>query len=49
VLEPLQLLAAKTGQVEVHLRRGPAGRRAVTLRFDLEPGGAAAAGNTHPA
>jgi len=43
VLEPLQLLAAKTGQVEVHLHRSPAGRLAVTLRFELEPGGAAAA------
>lgn len=37
VLEPLQLLGAKTGQVQVHLHRGPRGSLAVTLQFELEP------------
>ena len=41
VLEPLQLLAAKTGQVNVHLHRSPPGRLAVTIQFELEPVGAA--------
>lgn len=49
VLEPLQLLAAKTGQVGVHLHRSLAGRPAVTLRFELEPADAAVAGDRHPA
>jgi hypothetical protein len=31
VLEPLQLLAAKTGQAEVHMHGSPAGRLAVML------------------
>ena len=35
VLEPLQLLGAKTGQVDVHLQRSPDGRLAVTIRFEL--------------
>ncbi len=37
VLEPLQLLAAKTGQVDLHLHRSPPGRLAVTIQFELEP------------
>ncbi len=49
VLEPLQLLAAKTSQVEVHLHRSPTGRLAVTLHFELEPADAAAARDTAPA
>ncbi len=48
VLEPLQLLGAKTGQVEVRLHRSPTGRLAVTLRFELEPADSAAVGATHP-
>ncbi len=40
VLEPLQLLGAKTGQVNVHLHRSPPGRLAVTIQFELEPAGA---------
>jgi len=48
VLEPRQLLAAKTGQVDVHLHRSPPGRLAVTIRFELEPAGATA-GGTRPA
>jgi len=36
VLEPLQLLGAKTGQVHVHLHRGPRGSLVVTLQFELE-------------
>jgi len=39
VLEPLQLLGAKTGQVEVHLHRRAPGRLAVTIQFELEPPG----------
>jgi len=38
VLEPLQLLGTKTGQVDVHLHRTPPGKLAVTIRFELEPG-----------
>ena len=37
VLEPLQLLGAKTGQVQVHLHRSPLGRLAVTIQFELQP------------
>ena len=37
VLEPLQLLGAKTGQVQVHLHRSPLGNLAVTLQFELQP------------
>ena len=37
VLEPLQLLAGKTGQVGLHLHRSPPGRLAVTIHFELEP------------
>ncbi len=37
VLEPLQLLAAKTGQVDLHLHRSPSGRLAVTIQFELDP------------
>ncbi len=37
VLEPLQLLGAKTGQVDVHLHRSPDGRLAVTIGFELSP------------
>ena len=37
VLEPLQLLTAKTGQVDLHLHRSPPGRLAVTIHFELEP------------
>jgi len=37
VLEPLQPVAAKTGQVDVHLRRSPPGRHAVTIQFELQP------------
>jgi hypothetical protein len=39
VLEPLQLLSAKTGQVNVHLHRSPPGTLAVTIQFRLEPAG----------
>jgi hypothetical protein len=44
VLEPLQLLGAKTSQVNVHLHRSPTGRLTVTIWFQLEPGRAAAHG-----
>ncbi len=44
VLEPLQLLAAKTGQVDLHLHRSPPGRLAVTIQFELEPALAPPAG-----
>ena len=37
VLEPLQLLGAKTGQVQVHLHRSPPGSLAVTIQFELQP------------
>jgi len=37
MLEPLQLLAAKTGQVNLHLHRSPRGSLAVTIQFELEP------------
>ena len=37
VLEPLQLLGAKTGQGKVHLHRSPLGNLAVTLQFELQP------------
>ena len=37
VLEPLQLLGAKTGPVQVHLHRSPLGRLAVTIHFELQP------------
>ena len=37
VLEPLQLLGAKTGQVQVHLHRSPLGSLAVTMQFELQP------------
>jgi hypothetical protein len=37
VLEPLQLLGAKTGQVQVHLHSSPLGRLAVTIQFELQP------------
>ena len=37
VLEPLQLLGAKTGQVQVHLHRSPLGSLAVSMQFELEP------------
>jgi hypothetical protein len=37
VLEPLQLLGAKTGQVQVHLHRSSLGNLAATLQFELEP------------
>lgn len=37
VLEPLQILGAKTGQVSLHLHRSPLGRLAVTIQFELEP------------
>jgi hypothetical protein len=37
VLEPLQLLGAKTGQVQVHLHRSPLGSLAVTIQFELQP------------
>lgn len=43
VLEPLQLLGAKTGQVNVHLHRSPPGRLAVAIQFELEPAGATGA------
>jgi hypothetical protein len=43
VLEPLQLLGAKTGQVNVHLYRSRPGRLAVTIQFELEPAGATGA------
>ena len=36
VLEPLQLLAAKTGRVDLHLHRSPPRRLAVTIQFELE-------------
>ena len=36
VLEPLQLLAAKTGRVDLRLHRSPPGRLAVTIQFELE-------------
>jgi hypothetical protein len=39
LLEPLQLLGAKTGQVDVHLHRSGSGRLAVTIRFELSPAG----------
>ena len=37
VLEQLQLLAAKTGQIDVHLHRSPPGGLAVTIQFELQP------------
>ena len=37
VLEPLQLLGAKTGHVQVHLHRSPLGCLAVTIQFELQP------------
>ena len=37
LLEPLQLLGAKTGQVQVHLHRSPVGNLVVTLQFELQP------------
>jgi hypothetical protein len=37
LLEPLQLLRAKTGQVQVTLHRSAQGRLAVMLRFELQP------------
>jgi len=39
VLEPLQFLGGKTGQVDVHLHRRPAGNLVVTIQFELAPGG----------
>ena len=47
VLEPLQLLGAKTGQVCVHLHRSPPGRLTVTIQFQLEPSRATADGLGH--
>ena len=44
VLEPLQLLGARTGQVNVHLHRSPPGRLAVTIQFELGPARATAGG-----
>ncbi len=44
VLEPLQLLAAKTSQVNLHLHRSQPGRLAVTIQFELEPCVGAAGG-----
>ena len=37
VLEPIQLLGARTGQVRVHLHRSPLGNLVVTLQFELQP------------
>jgi len=37
VLEPVQLLGSKTGEVNVHLHRSRPGQLAVTIRFQLEP------------
>jgi hypothetical protein len=37
VLEPLQLLGAQTGQVQVHLHRSPLGNLVATLQFELQP------------
>jgi len=48
VLEPLQLLGAKTSQVSVHLHRTRPGRLAVTIQFQLEPCRAAADGMRPP-
>jgi hypothetical protein len=36
VLEPLQLLGSKTGEVYVHLHRSSPGRLAVTIQFELQ-------------
>jgi len=41
-LEPLQLVGAKTGQVNVYLHRSPQARLVVTIQFQLEPGRATA-------
>jgi hypothetical protein len=37
VLEPVQLLGSKTGEVNVHMHRNPPGQLAVTIQFQLEP------------
>ncbi|HUB21889.1 MAG TPA: hypothetical protein VMA97_05720 [Streptosporangiaceae bacterium] len=37
VLEPVQLLGSKTGEVNVHLHRNPQGQLTVTIQFQLEP------------
>ena len=39
-LEPLQLLGAKTTEVNVHLHRSPPGRLAATIQFEREPASA---------
>ena len=48
IVESLQLLGGKTRQVDVHVRRRPAGRLAVTIQFEHEPG-EATAGRMRPA
>jgi len=45
VLEPFQLLGARTGRVDVHLHRSPPGTLAVTIQFELGPAGAVAGGH----
>jgi hypothetical protein len=37
IVEPLELLGRKARQVDVHLRRGAAGKLSVTLGFELAP------------
>ena len=37
VLEPVQLLGSKTGEVNVHLHRSAPGKLEVTIEFQLEP------------
>jgi hypothetical protein len=37
VLEPVQLLGSKTGEVNVHLHRSAPGQLEVTIQFQLEP------------
>jgi hypothetical protein len=37
VLEPVQLLGTKTGEVNVHLHRSAPGQLEVTIQFQLEP------------
>jgi hypothetical protein len=39
VLEPVQLLGSKTGEVNVHLHRCAQGQLAVTIQFQLGPAG----------
>ena len=37
MLEPVQLLGSKTGEVNVHLHRSAPGQLEVTIQFQLEP------------